>query len=176
MIIKVFSSAILLSVNPSSFMSLSPHFLIISFYWRHSLSYQHCFRDKTLKSSSNIEPDVAKEEELYSLFVHKYFWLFSLSDFLFHFQSVLLQQSAHGGVGGGVGGSYPPTDSWNPHRPEHTAPWSPNMEVCTHKCIWHRTFTSQTWICVTSQPLTEPTVVTVCWIFASYQTQKTHSG
>nr|XP_014269377.1 focal adhesion kinase 1 isoform X5 [Maylandia zebra] len=37
-------------------------------------------------------------------------------------------QSAHGGVGGGVGGSYPPTDSWNPHRPEHTAPWSPNME------------------------------------------------
>lgn len=66
MIIKVFSSAILLSVNPSSFMSLSPHFLIISFYWRHSLSYQHCFRDKTLKSSSNIEPDVAKEEELYT--------------------------------------------------------------------------------------------------------------
>ncbi|XP_039978258.1 protein tyrosine kinase 2aa isoform X7 [Xiphias gladius] len=35
--------------------------------------------------------------------------------------------SAHGGVGG-VGGSYPPTDSWNQHRPEHTALWSPNME------------------------------------------------
>ncbi|XP_026203159.1 protein tyrosine kinase 2aa isoform X2 [Anabas testudineus] len=35
--------------------------------------------------------------------------------------------SAHGGVGG-VGGSYPPTDSWNLHRPEHTALWSPNME------------------------------------------------
>ncbi|KAM7373277.1 hypothetical protein PAMP_008142 [Pampus punctatissimus] len=36
--------------------------------------------------------------------------------------------SAIGGVGG-VGGSYPPTDSWNQHRPEHTALWSPNMEV-----------------------------------------------
>ncbi|XP_029919008.1 focal adhesion kinase 1-like isoform X2 [Myripristis murdjan] len=35
--------------------------------------------------------------------------------------------SAHGGVGG-VGGSYPPHDSWNQHRPEHTALWSPNME------------------------------------------------
>nr|XP_046274274.1 protein tyrosine kinase 2aa isoform X2 [Scatophagus argus] len=35
--------------------------------------------------------------------------------------------SAHGGVGG-VGGSYPPTDSWNQHRSEHTALWSPNME------------------------------------------------
>ncbi|XP_049890089.1 protein tyrosine kinase 2aa isoform X1 [Epinephelus moara] len=35
--------------------------------------------------------------------------------------------TAHGGVGG-VGGSYPPTDSWNQHRPEHTALWSPNME------------------------------------------------
>ncbi|XP_019110366.1 protein tyrosine kinase 2aa isoform X4 [Larimichthys crocea] len=35
--------------------------------------------------------------------------------------------SAHGGVGG-VGGSYPPTDSWSQHRPEHTALWSPNME------------------------------------------------
>uniref|UniRef100_A0A3Q4MT55 Uncharacterized protein n=1 Tax=Neolamprologus brichardi TaxID=32507 RepID=A0A3Q4MT55_NEOBR len=23
------------------------------------------------------------------------------------------------------GGSYPSTDSWNPHRPEHTAPWRP---------------------------------------------------
>uniref|UniRef100_A0A665TKG7 Focal adhesion kinase 1 n=1 Tax=Echeneis naucrates TaxID=173247 RepID=A0A665TKG7_ECHNA len=34
--------------------------------------------------------------------------------------------SAHGGVGG-VGGSYP-ADSWNQHRPEHTALWSPNME------------------------------------------------
>ncbi|XP_070702792.1 protein tyrosine kinase 2aa isoform X2 [Pempheris klunzingeri] len=32
--------------------------------------------------------------------------------------------SAHGGVGG----SYPPTDSWNQPRPEHTALWSPNME------------------------------------------------
>ncbi|XP_029299499.1 protein tyrosine kinase 2aa isoform X3 [Cottoperca gobio] len=32
--------------------------------------------------------------------------------------------SAHGGVGG----SYPPTDSWTQHRPEHTAVWSPNME------------------------------------------------
>ncbi|XP_069033229.1 focal adhesion kinase 1-like isoform X7 [Embiotoca jacksoni] len=35
--------------------------------------------------------------------------------------------SAHGGAGG-VGGSYPPADSWNQHRPEHTALWSPNME------------------------------------------------
>ncbi|XP_039675273.1 protein tyrosine kinase 2aa isoform X16 [Perca fluviatilis] len=35
--------------------------------------------------------------------------------------------SAHGGVGG-VGGSYPPSDSWNQHRPEHIALWSPNME------------------------------------------------
>ncbi|AWP21573.1 putative focal adhesion kinase 1-like [Scophthalmus maximus] len=35
--------------------------------------------------------------------------------------------SAHGGVGG-VGGSFPPTESWNQHRPEHTALWSPNME------------------------------------------------
>ncbi|CAJ1084109.1 protein tyrosine kinase 2aa isoform X3 [Xyrichtys novacula] len=34
--------------------------------------------------------------------------------------------SAHGGVGG-VGSSYP-SDSWNQHRPEHTALWSPNME------------------------------------------------
>ncbi|KAM4539766.1 protein tyrosine kinase 2aa isoform 8-T8 [Odontesthes bonariensis] len=32
--------------------------------------------------------------------------------------------SAHGGVGG----SYPPSDSWNQHRPEHTALWSPNIE------------------------------------------------
>ncbi|KAM9838708.1 protein tyrosine kinase 2aa isoform 1-T1 [Aulostomus maculatus] len=35
--------------------------------------------------------------------------------------------SAHGGVGG-VGSSFPPSDSWNQHRPEHTALWSPNME------------------------------------------------
>ncbi|XP_032391347.1 protein tyrosine kinase 2aa isoform X10 [Etheostoma spectabile] len=35
--------------------------------------------------------------------------------------------SAHSGVGG-VGGSYPPSDSWNQHRPEHIALWSPNME------------------------------------------------
>ncbi|XP_026156971.1 protein tyrosine kinase 2aa isoform X2 [Mastacembelus armatus] len=35
--------------------------------------------------------------------------------------------SAHGGVGG-VGVSYPLSDSWNQHRPEHTALWSPNME------------------------------------------------
>ncbi|KAM3858061.1 focal adhesion kinase 1-like [Diretmus argenteus] len=35
--------------------------------------------------------------------------------------------SAHGGVGG-VGGSYSPHDSWNQHRPEHTALWSPSME------------------------------------------------
>ena len=32
---------------------------------------------------------------------------------------------------GGVGGSYPPTDAWNQHRTEHTALWSPNMEVNT---------------------------------------------
>ncbi|XP_076609959.1 protein tyrosine kinase 2aa isoform X4 [Chaetodon auriga] len=42
--------------------------------------------------------------------------------------------SAHGGVGG-VGGSYPPTDSWNQHRPEHTALWSPNME--DGGCVGH---------------------------------------
>ncbi|XP_029975836.1 focal adhesion kinase 1-like isoform X8 [Salarias fasciatus] len=35
--------------------------------------------------------------------------------------------SAHGGVLG-VGGSYPPTDSWNQHRPEHTALWNPSLE------------------------------------------------
>nr|XP_020453069.1 focal adhesion kinase 1-like isoform X3 [Monopterus albus] len=35
--------------------------------------------------------------------------------------------TAQGGVGG-VGGSYASTDSWNQHRPEHTALWSPNME------------------------------------------------
>ncbi|XP_041867840.1 protein tyrosine kinase 2aa isoform X2 [Melanotaenia boesemani] len=29
---------------------------------------------------------------------------------------------------GGVGGSYPPSDSWNQHRPEHPALWSPNIE------------------------------------------------
>ncbi|XP_038580405.1 protein tyrosine kinase 2aa isoform X11 [Micropterus salmoides] len=42
--------------------------------------------------------------------------------------------SAHGGIGG-VGGSYPPTDSWNQHRPEHTALWSPNME--DSGCVGH---------------------------------------
>lgn len=35
--------------------------------------------------------------------------------------------SAIGGVGG-VGGSYPATDSWNQHRPEPSPLWSPNME------------------------------------------------
>ncbi|KAM4631113.1 protein tyrosine kinase 2aa [Polymixia lowei] len=35
--------------------------------------------------------------------------------------------SAHGGVGV-VGGGYPPHDTWNQHRPENTALWSPNME------------------------------------------------
>lgn len=40
----------------------------------------------------------------------------------------LLQPSAHAG-GGGVGGSFAPTDSWNQHRPEQTAMWSPNIEV-----------------------------------------------
>ncbi|XP_078123263.1 protein tyrosine kinase 2aa isoform X3 [Sander vitreus] len=35
--------------------------------------------------------------------------------------------SAHGGVGG-IGGSCSPSDSWNQHRPEHIALWSPNME------------------------------------------------
>ncbi|XP_028256341.1 focal adhesion kinase 1-like isoform X10 [Parambassis ranga] len=42
--------------------------------------------------------------------------------------------SAHGGVGG-VGGSFPPTDSWSQHRPEHTALWSPNME--DSGCVGH---------------------------------------
>ncbi|XP_034560622.1 focal adhesion kinase 1-like isoform X8 [Notolabrus celidotus] len=42
--------------------------------------------------------------------------------------------SAHGGVGG-VGGSYPPSDSWNQHRPEHTALWSPNVE--DSGCVGH---------------------------------------
>ncbi|XP_054619353.1 protein tyrosine kinase 2aa isoform X7 [Dunckerocampus dactyliophorus] len=32
--------------------------------------------------------------------------------------------TAHGGVGGG----FPAGDSWNQHRPEHTALWSPNVE------------------------------------------------
>ncbi|XP_034400870.1 protein tyrosine kinase 2aa isoform X2 [Cyclopterus lumpus] len=35
--------------------------------------------------------------------------------------------SAHGVIGGG-GGNYPPIDSWNQHRPEHTALWTPNVE------------------------------------------------
>ncbi|KAJ4927646.1 hypothetical protein JOQ06_015453 [Pogonophryne albipinna] len=39
--------------------------------------------------------------------------------------------SAHGGVGG----SYPPSDSWSQHRPEHTALWSPNMEE--GGCVGH---------------------------------------
>ncbi|XP_068431987.1 protein tyrosine kinase 2aa isoform X4 [Clinocottus analis] len=34
--------------------------------------------------------------------------------------------SAHGVIGG-VGSNYP-SDSWNQHRPEHTALWSPNVE------------------------------------------------
>ncbi|XP_028316392.1 protein tyrosine kinase 2aa isoform X2 [Gouania willdenowi] len=29
---------------------------------------------------------------------------------------------------GGVGSSFPPADSWGPHRPEHTALWNPTME------------------------------------------------
>ncbi|XP_056273589.1 protein tyrosine kinase 2aa isoform X8 [Pseudoliparis swirei] len=35
--------------------------------------------------------------------------------------------SAHGVIGGG-GGNYPAIDSWNQHRPEHTALWIPTME------------------------------------------------
>ncbi|KAM6899639.1 focal adhesion kinase 1-like isoform 3-T3 [Xenentodon cancila] len=35
--------------------------------------------------------------------------------------------AAHGGVGG-VGSSYPPSDTWNQHRPEHSTLWSPNVE------------------------------------------------
>ncbi|XP_069372862.1 protein tyrosine kinase 2aa isoform X8 [Paralichthys olivaceus] len=42
--------------------------------------------------------------------------------------------SAHGGVGG-VGGSYPPNDTWNQHRPEHTALWNPSMEESG--CVGH---------------------------------------
>lgn len=39
-----------------------------------------------------------------------------------------------GGVGGG---SYTPADSWSQHRPEHTALWSPSMEVRTpHIKLW----------------------------------------
>ncbi|XP_029700754.1 protein tyrosine kinase 2aa isoform X5 [Takifugu rubripes] len=38
------------------------------------------------------------------------------------------QPSAHAGGGGGVGGSFTPTDSWSQHRSEHTAMWSPNIE------------------------------------------------
>ncbi|XP_061670524.1 focal adhesion kinase 1-like isoform X2 [Syngnathoides biaculeatus] len=34
------------------------------------------------------------------------------------------QATVHGGVGGG----FATTDSWNQHRPEHTALWNPNME------------------------------------------------
>ncbi|XP_058474648.1 focal adhesion kinase 1-like isoform X2 [Solea solea] len=41
------------------------------------------------------------------------------------------QPSAHGGVGG----SYPPAESWNQLRPEHTALWSPNMEESG--CVGH---------------------------------------
>ncbi|XP_060916463.1 protein tyrosine kinase 2aa isoform X3 [Labrus mixtus] len=46
-----------------------------------------------------------------------------------HFSSTV-----HGGVGG-VGGSYPPSDSWSQHRPEHTALWSPSMEESG--CVGH---------------------------------------
>ncbi|XP_074543682.1 focal adhesion kinase 1-like isoform X5 [Halichoeres trimaculatus] len=42
--------------------------------------------------------------------------------------------SAHGGVGG-VGSSYPSSESWNQHRPEHTALWSPNVE--DGGCVGH---------------------------------------
>ncbi|XP_053301998.1 protein tyrosine kinase 2aa isoform X4 [Pleuronectes platessa] len=42
--------------------------------------------------------------------------------------------SAHGGVGG-VGGSFPPADTWNVHRPEHTALWNPGMEE--GGCVGH---------------------------------------
>ncbi|XP_062265627.1 protein tyrosine kinase 2aa isoform X4 [Platichthys flesus] len=42
--------------------------------------------------------------------------------------------SAHGGVGG-VGGSFPPADTWNQHRPEHTALWNPGMEE--GGCVGH---------------------------------------
>ncbi|XP_062292483.1 protein tyrosine kinase 2aa [Scomber scombrus] len=42
--------------------------------------------------------------------------------------------SAIGGVGG-IGGSYPPTDSWNQHRPEPSPLWSPNMEETG--CVGH---------------------------------------
>ncbi|XP_053190950.1 protein tyrosine kinase 2aa [Scomber japonicus] len=42
--------------------------------------------------------------------------------------------SAIGGVGG-VGGSYPATDSWNQHRPEPSPLWSPNMEETG--CVGH---------------------------------------
>nr|XP_043908222.1 protein tyrosine kinase 2aa isoform X9 [Solea senegalensis] len=41
------------------------------------------------------------------------------------------QPSAHGGVGG----NYPPAESWNQLRPEHTALWSPNMEESG--CVGH---------------------------------------
>ncbi|XP_030267755.1 protein tyrosine kinase 2aa isoform X14 [Sparus aurata] len=47
--------------------------------------------------------------------------------------------SAHGGVGG----SYPPTDTWNQHRPEHTALWSPNMEESGHAMMEERLMMQQ---------------------------------
>lgn len=38
------------------------------------------------------------------------------------------QPSGHAGVGG-AGGSFTQPESWSQHRPEHTAMWSPNIEV-----------------------------------------------
>ena len=67
-----------------------------------------------------------RERNLYYVFI--YSWKGCPCLFLCLCVFVYFQPSAHGGVGG----SYPPSDSWNQHRPEHTALWSPNIEVHTH--------------------------------------------
>ncbi|XP_034017161.1 focal adhesion kinase 1-like isoform X8 [Thalassophryne amazonica] len=42
--------------------------------------------------------------------------------------------SAHGGVGG-VGGNYAPADSWNQHRPEHSALWNMEDSGCVGQAL-----------------------------------------
>ncbi|MEQ2313661.1 putative serine/threonine protein phosphatase [Ameca splendens] len=65
-------------------------------------------------------------------------------DFFSSSQHNHFQPSAQGGVGG-VGGSYPPTDSWNQLRPEHPVLWSPNIEerVCVSQVLMEETLMKQ---------------------------------
>ncbi|XP_047238966.1 protein tyrosine kinase 2aa isoform X7 [Girardinichthys multiradiatus] len=65
-------------------------------------------------------------------------------DFFSSSQHNHFQPSAQGGVGG-VGGSYPPTDSWNQLRPELPVLWSPNIEerVCVSQVLMEETLMKQ---------------------------------